>query len=481
MTGIITLSLASGQNIEDLAGNALDSMIDPSPDESAFAMDNTAPAVALIERQNPMDERTRVDSLVWRVTFSEAVRKVDAADFGINGTTAELTVTAAETSLTVYEVSASGGDLAALTGTITLSLASGQNIEDLAGNALDSMIDPSFNENTFAMDNTAPAVASIERHTPIDERTSADSVVWRVTFSEAVGKVDAADFLVSGTTAELTVTAAETSQAVYEVGASGGDLAEVNGPITLSLANDQNIEDLAGNALDSMIDPSPDESRFVLDNQWLTVSSIVRHLPMSERTQADSVVWRVTFSKAVEQVDAADFLVSGTTAELTVTKEESSRTVYEVRASGGDLAALTGPITLSLASGQNIEDLAGNALDSMIDPSPDESTFAMDNTAPAVASIERHTPVDERTSADSVVWRVTFSEAVEQVDAADFVINGTTAELTVTAAETSLMIYEVSASGGGGHRGRSGCCDRHGDPVIEKRPEHCRFRGECSG
>ena len=58
---------------------------------------------------------------------------------------------------------------------------------------------------------------------------------------------------------------------------------------------------------------------------------------------------------------------------------------------------------------------------------------ATDTTAPTVTSITRQDPTSSPTNSDTLTWRVTFSEAVESVDPADFVITGTTATLTVTA------------------------------------------------
>ena len=91
------------------------------------------------------------------------------------------------------------------------------------------------------------------------------------------------------------------------------------------------------------------------------VTSITRQSPSSSPTNADSVKWRVTFNEAVQNVDAADFQVSGTTATLTVSSV-SGANAYDVTASSGNLAGLDGTVTLSFASGHNIQDMAGNAL-----------------------------------------------------------------------------------------------------------------------
>ena len=98
-----------------------------------------------------------------------------------------------------------------------------------------------------AADNTAPTVTSIDAPGPDVILTNSDTPTWRVTFSEAVKNVDSTDFVITGTTATLTVTAVTSMTGVYDVTASGGDLATVNGAVTLAFAADQNIADTADN------------------------------------------------------------------------------------------------------------------------------------------------------------------------------------------------------------------------------------------
>ena len=73
---------------------------------------------------------------------------------------------------------------------------------------------------------------------------------------------------------------------------------------------------------------------------------------------------------------------------------------------------------------------------------------ATDTTAPTVTSITRQDPTSLPTNSDSLTWRVTFSEAVSNVDPADFVITGTTATLIVTTVTSMTGVYDVTASGG---------------------------------
>ena len=74
-----------------------------------------------------------------------------------------------------WDVTASGGNLAALTATVTLGFANGQDIADTSSNALANLTPTGTDENTYEVDNTAPTVDSAGR-------ASGTSLV--VTFSE---------------------------------------------------------------------------------------------------------------------------------------------------------------------------------------------------------------------------------------------------------------------------------------------------------
>ena len=128
--------------------------------------DTTAPRVTSIVRKSPPSSPTNADDLVWWVTFSEAVSNVNAADFSVSGTTGDHAAFGVVAMTRVYAVIVSGGDLADLDATVTLAFASGQDIEDAAGNALTNTTPTGTNENDYVVDNTAPTVVSISVHYP---------------------------------------------------------------------------------------------------------------------------------------------------------------------------------------------------------------------------------------------------------------------------------------------------------------------------
>ena len=129
--------------------------------EVFLVQDTVAPTVTSIERESPATSPTNADMLTWRVTFSENVSNVDATDFEVDGTSAALTVSTV-TEFTVYDVMASGGDLAGLNATVTLTFASDQNIVDASNNALTTTAPTGTNDATYDVDNTAPAFGSAE-------------------------------------------------------------------------------------------------------------------------------------------------------------------------------------------------------------------------------------------------------------------------------------------------------------------------------
>ena len=89
---------------------------------------------------------------------------------------------------------------------------------------------------------------------------------------------------------------------------------------------------------------------------------MTRQTPTASPTNADVLTWRVTFSEALANVDAADFVIAGTTATLTAAAVQGSSLAYDVTAAGGDLGSLDATVTLSFAASHNITDTAGNAL-----------------------------------------------------------------------------------------------------------------------
>ena len=417
--GTVGLDLAAGQNITDAFGNALPA-VEPVTDET-YSLNNAAPVLQSIIRQNPTDENTNADTLVFRLTFDSDVQDVDAVDFVVSGgSTAMVSAVATVTADSIYDLTVSGGDLVSFDGPVGLDLAAGQNITDAFGNALPA-VEPATDE-TYSLDNTAPVLQSITRQSPTDENTNADTLTFRATFDSNVQNVNAADLMVSGgSTATVTNVAVATADSVFDVTVSGGDAADFDGMVGLDLAVSQDISDAAGNALPTA-EPAIDET-YTLDNTAPVLIAIERSDPDNENTNVDTLTFGITFEIDIQNVDSADFVVSGgSTADVEIPGVgviTPAGITFIATVSGGDLAGFDGTVGLDLAMGQDITDAAGNALPNT-EPAVDE-TYTLDNTAPIVT-------VDALTTNDTTP---ALSGSVDDVDATlELVVDGQTVNPT---------------------------------------------------
>ena len=391
--------------------------------------DTTAPRVTSIEWQAPLDQWTNADELTWRVTFDENVANVGASDFAVSGTTATLTV-AEVTASTVYDVTAAGGDLAGLDADVTLSFASGHDIEDISGNALTNTTPTGTNQAIYIVDNTAPTVSSIERRSPSSTPTNADTLTWRVRFNEPVdaASVSVTDFSVSGTTAPVSLNR-QPGGRTWGVIVTGGDLAGLDGDVTLSFASGHGITDEAGNALTNTTPAGTNEATYTMDN---TAPSFA-----SATVNGTSLV--ITFD---EDLAAAANLANGAFA---VKKTPSGGTEQTVTLSGSP--SISGAaVTLTLAGAvvssdtvtvaytrpdrdnrNRLEDAAGNEV----------ATF----TDRAVSNRDTTAPVLRSATVDGATLVLTYDED----------LNGSSTpapgDFTVTVAGRRVTVSGVAVSG----------------------------------
>ena len=180
--------------------------------------------------------------------------------------------------------------------------------------------------------------------------------------------------------------------------------------------------------------------RVAYDATAPTITSVVRRDPTGQITNADTLTWRVTFSEAVDNVNASAFEASGTTATLTSVVRVGATNSYDIRVSGGDLAGLDGDVTLGLAAGHGIADTFGNALvnTATAPGGADERTYTLDNRAPLVAVSEfRRLPSGDR------LWAFTISVTDNNLDPASMIeasaldLSNNTTDLAVSGAGTT--------------------------------------------
>ncbi|TWT91585.1 FG-GAP-like repeat-containing protein [Stieleria varia] len=161
-------------------------------------------------------------------------------------------------------------------------------------------------------DTQSPAVTSILRNAPTQETTSENTLSFLVQFSEDVTNVDAGDFQINGTTANATVTQDSASRYIVEL--TGGNLADLNGIVSLALAGSTDIVDTAGNPVKNDL---PDFSQsFIVSNESLpTVNVTVSPASVAE-DEAASLVF--TFSQVGGSGSVTvNYAISGTASEGT--------------------------------------------------------------------------------------------------------------------------------------------------------------------
>src|SRR5262249_19418506 len=215
------------------------------------------------------------------------------------------------------------------TASVWLPAASAQ---DAAGN--DNTLSPalSFNASLGVPDTIAPTVTSILRQAPSGSLTNADTVTFRVTFSETTLGVDTADFSLSGGAAGAasiqSVAAVSGQPGVYDVTVTG--IASANGTLNLALASSQNITDAASNALTNTTPSS--SSGYVLDNVAPALTS------------SDGAV--VSYSSLVLSYDENLATVAPTASDFAVVKNGTT----SITVTGVAVNTVSNTVTLTLAS-----------------------------------------------------------------------------------------------------------------------------------
>lgn len=166
----------------DNAGNPSD-----YTDWHTFTVDTDPPGVTSFERRTPATSPTNADRLVFRVTFDEGVQNVGTDDFTVHSTSTATVTNVGQVSPTTYDVTVSGGDLAGFNGTVGLDLAGGQDVADLAGNALPAGEPPT--DETYTVDNDPPGATGVTENLSV----LADANAGNQTFTLTIGFDEAMD------------------------------------------------------------------------------------------------------------------------------------------------------------------------------------------------------------------------------------------------------------------------------------------------
>ncbi|YCO01827.1 beta strand repeat-containing protein [Vibrio sp. VNB-15] len=238
--------------------------------------------------------------------------------------------------------------------------------------------------NPPSSDTTPPVVNSI---TPKNGPSpSADSIQFLVIFDESVNGVSTDAFELTGT--------GTASGSIDSVSSSSGSAIDVTvnnisgqGSLRLDLKGSTNItdDDGNGNGNNGSVAAYSGGTAHNVDRIAPDVSAIVRKTPSVADTNSDTLVWTISFSKSVSNINPDDFEVSGTTAMVTSVSAASGSSV-DITVSGGDLAGYSGGVALSLAAGNNLQDSSGNSLSSTT-PTGAAESYTLDNDLPLFTSV----------------------------------------------------------------------------------------------
>lgn len=265
---------------------------------------------------------------------------------------------------------------------------------------------------SIVYDITAPTVI-IESANP--DPTGQDSIFFTISFDELIKDFEVAvtDFDTKIVLTNATIGPIMTDDGTQEIDLAV--LAEDFGDVTIEIPADI-FSDLAGNK-----NAETTKKITFVDQPWVAIEQAVGQL---DPTPVPPILFDVTFSEAVIGFEAADVDLTGSTAlgELIVQIELVPETInrYTVSVTG-----MTGPgVVVASIPADVVEDIEENP---NLPSTSEDNEVTFEGPVPEILAIER--VQTNPTKAESVNFYVTFSEAVNGVEAADFVLT-TTGEIT---------------------------------------------------
>ncbi|MBI5964085.1 MAG: hypothetical protein HY863_11460 [Chloroflexi bacterium] len=362
-SGTLRLDLIDNDTIQDGVLNKLGGIGTANGDFTSgeiYSIEKPPASVISISRTSATPTGS---SLVgFTVTFSEAVTGVDRFDFS-------LVTTDTLSGVAIQSVGGTGitrtvtVNTGTGSGTLHLDLIDNDTIKDAANKPLGGvgLGNGNFTSGaTYTIEKTPPSVLSIVRSSA--NPTGAASVKYTVTFSEAVVGVDMLDFNVvaTGTLSGVTITSLTGTGTTRTLTLSTGTTG--SGTIHVDLIDNDSIKDTILNPLGGVGATNGNFTSgetYTIDKTAPIVVSIVRASP--DPTNAASVTFLVTFSKAVTGVDKFDFslVLTDTLTSATVTSVGGTGTTRTVTVNTG---TGSGTLRLDLIDNNTIKDSFTNLL-----------------------------------------------------------------------------------------------------------------------
>jgi hypothetical protein len=339
--GTLGLTVKQGV-IENAYGFLYAGQIDSS---QTYTLDHAAPTITSILRTTPTAEITNANSVTWTITFDVDVTGVDSNTISVGGPgataagTPQITAVNDHTYTVTVDTTNSSGAIGVVVST--------SGITDAVGNTFDGTIGTT---EIYQIDHTAPIVATITRGTPSGAMTNANSVTYNVEFNEAVTGVQLSNFSLTGAGASgSSVSSFSGSETSYSVVVN---TTNANGILNLQVSG-TNIIDAAGNGFTGTISS---QQAYDVSHLPPVVTSIVRTTPTSQTTNAGSVVFTVTFNRAVANMSTSNVQLTGTAAaDASITQQQGNGVVFTITV---NTATANGTLGLNLLTGQIIDGYA---------------------------------------------------------------------------------------------------------------------------
>ncbi|WP_181690008.1 Ig-like domain-containing protein [Stutzerimonas zhaodongensis] len=433
-----------------------------------YAIDTVAPTVHGVGSSAANGIYKAGDAVSVQVSLSEAVTVTGTPQLTLETGASDRVANYASGSGTntlnfIYTVQA--GDLSAdldYQSTTALAL-NGGTITDAAGNsgvlvlATPGTAGSLGANSAITIDGVAPAFAGGATVPASATYGTGQSLDFTVTYDEAV-TVDTTGGTpcitltlgTGGTVPADYVSGSGTNTLTFRYTVAAGDQ-DANG-IELASAitlNGGTVRDTAGNDAALTGIPFGSTAGVLVDAAAPSVSSISLMGPA--KTNATSVSYAVTFSKAVTGVDLSDFELASTgTASGTVTSVSGSGSSYTVTVGG-----ITGDGTLRLAlqsSGTGITDVSGNPIAAGF---TSDQAYIIDNVAPAAPSVPDLSAISDSgiSSSDNIthVTTPTFAGMAEAKTTVTLYDTDGAVLGTTTADSAGLWSIASSALGSGTH------------------------------
>ncbi len=317
--------------------------------------------ISFVDDRGGADAILSVDSVVYTVTFSEAINAstLTTSDFG-NAGSASVTIdsirgTLSSSSFQVIVTPTSGG-------TLQLQAIAGAVIKDAVGNALDTtsaIVDDTV--ITVISDTTAPTLVSIVDNVSGGPVVAFNGLAYTVTFDEGINgsTIDIADFG-NGGSAPITINSVSPTgdPAVFTVSVTPTGA----GSLTLQIVPGATITDIVGNPLVTTA-ALPDDTTITVDADPLpTLVSITDNRGGGPVFAGESFTYFVTFDQVLNPgtVEITDFGNGGSPpVTVNAVATTSDPKVFAVHVTPGG----AGTMILRIKAGAVITNVNGTALD----------------------------------------------------------------------------------------------------------------------